>query len=476
MSKYKYEYCGVTRWSWMESLAQAIQRVYYTKIDMPEHKDIRIWHVREQGRYSMHPIIKKAVMLAPPADWHQLVLEWPHISVSSDTSKIAYTRSEQHGIDDRQTATTVGKYITRNFPTLKDHEVRDLCGMYGASTFKISHSMEEMIDLLQRGPKSCMVFDDDDDDDMADEGHPYRVYDPALGWGLAVRIMGFSIDGRALVNENSKTFVRSYRRNENGYSSADEELQSWLNDQGYRHVGGWQLGTRLKYIPFRKYGQDIPTAPYIDGQHRNVRVDEYSGTMVIDDNGGWCCDNTNGEPTEQNACVCPDCNDRVSEDEMNSTYDGNGDSVCNSCLENDYYYVHGRNGYEYYVHRNDMVETIEGDYFHDDYLSDNNIVELADGEYTHEDNAVCIGDAWYCADDEDIVYCEDTEDYAHRDDVWQCFVTNKWYASDDPVRLCCINSQDEITVHKDEIDKYEADIDTPIVWTPYPVYQPIEGE
>ena len=475
MSKYDYEYNGHVRWEWMMATAEAIQRVYHTGTE--QHPHSRPWHVREQARYDMHPIIKKAVMLAPPANWHALVLEWPHISVSSDTSKIAYTRSEQHGIDNRQTVTTVGKYITRHFPTLRDHEVRDLCGMYGASMFKISHSMEEMIDLIQRGPRSCMVFNENDDDYMADEGHPYRVYDPALGWGLAVRVMACSIDGRALVNEKSKTFVRSYRRNDGGYSGSDEELQSWLNDQGYRHAGGWDDGTRLRYIPFKKYGQDMPTAPYIDGQNRTVRVDEYTKTLIIDDDGNWLCDLTNGEAQENASCVCPDCNDRVDEDDLNSTYDGNGDSVCNGCIENEYYYVHGRNGHEYYVHRNDMVETMEGDYFHDDYLSDNNIVELADGEYTHEENAVCVGgDAWYHCDDEDVVYCDDIEDYALRDDVWQCYVTDKWYASDEPIRLCCILSQDEITVHEDEIQTYEADIDTPIVWTPYPVYQTNEGE
>ena len=455
MSKYDWQYCGVTRWSWMETAAIAIQRVYYHTAETNPHR--RGWHVREQGRYGMHPIIKKAVFLAPPLDWHQLVLEWPHISVSSDTSKIAYTRNEQHGIDDRQTVTSVGKYITRHFPTLKDHEVRDLCGMYGASTFKITHHMEEMIDLLQRGPRSCMVFDDDDDDYMSDEGHPYRVYDPALGWGLAVRIAGNSIDGRALVNETRKEFVRSYRRNEGGYSGSDEELQSWLNDQGYRHVGGWHLGARLRYIPFRKYGEDLPTAPYIDGQHRNVRVDEYTRTIIIDDEGEWCCDNTNGEPTENASCTCDDCGRRVHEDDLVSTYDGNGDTVCQGCIEDSYYYVYGRREYQYYVHESHMVE-VNGTYYHDEYLADNNIVELANGDYEELDNTVEINGDYYHCDDEDIVYCDDTEEYALRDDCWQCYVTDKWYRDDEAIRLCDILSQDEITVHEDDIATYESDI------------------
>jgi hypothetical protein len=455
MSKQKYEYCGATRWDWMESLVHAIRNVNYAEGTPKEHR--RDWHVREQARYDMHPIIKKAVMLAPPANWHALVLEWPHISVSSDTSKIAYTRNEQHGIDNRQTVTTVGKYITRNFPTMRDHEVRDLCGMYGASTFKISHSMEEMIDLIQRGPRSCMVFNENDDDYMADEGHPYRVYDPALGWGLAVRVMACSIDGRALVNENSKTFVRSYRRNDGGYSGSDEELQSWLVDQGYTHRSGWDLGTRLRYIPFRKYGMDLPTAPYIDGQNRTVRVDEYTKTLIIDDDGNWCCDQTNGEAQENASCVCPDCNDRVDEDDLNSTYDGNGDMVCNSCIENEYYWVHGRNGYEYYVHRNDMVE-VNDTYYHDDYLHDNGIVELYDGEYAELDDTVCIGGDYFLHDDERVVRCEDTEDYELSEDCWQCHISGNWYINDEPIRLCCILTQDEITVHEDEIHRYESDI------------------
>jgi len=454
MSTYKYEYDGRTRWDWMMALAETIQRISYFS-NNTEHQ--REWHVREQRRYNMHPVIQKAVMLAPPLDWHNLVLEWPHISISSDTSKIAYTRNEQHGIDDRQTATSVGKYITRHFPTLRDHQVRDLCGMYGASTFKISHSMEEMIDLLQRGPRSCMVFDDNADDYMADEGHPYRVYDPALGWGLAVRIMGCSIDGRALVNEKSKSFVRSYRRNEGGYSGADEELQSWLTDQGYRHRGGWDLGTRLRYIPFKKYGQDMPTAPYIDGQNRQVSVDEYTKTLIIDDDGNWCCDLTNGEAQEVSMCRCPDCNDTVDEDDLNSTYDGNGDAVCNSCIENEYYYAHGRNGYEYYIHGNDMVE-VNGNYYHNDYIYQNGIVELYDGDYAELDDTVCIDGDYYMHDDERIVNCEDTGEYALIDDCWQCRISGNWYIHDEPVRLCDISTQDEITIHEDEVHRYESDI------------------
>lgn len=454
MRKYDFVYDGNKRWGWMMDLAFAIRRVnYYGRV--VEHQ--RYWHVREQARYQMHPVIQKAVMLAPPADWHRLVLEWPHISVSYDTGKIAYTRSEQHGIDDRQTVTSVGKYITRNFPTLKDHEVRDLCGMYGSAQFKVTHNMDEMIDYVQRGPRSCMVFDDEDGS-MQDENHPYRVYDPQLGWGLAVRLVGNSVDGRALVNEIDKTFVRTYARNDGGYSGTDEALNSWLVDQGYVNRDGWTYGTRLKYIPKRRWGNTIPTAPYIDGRNREVNVDITGNYLVIREHGDWLCDQTNGEANEIAACTCPNCDERVDEDDLTSTYDGDGDSVCQSCIENNYYYVYGRRTYRYYVHGNDMIE-INGRYYHDMFLEDNNIVELVNGDYEDADNAVCIDGDWYHVDDENIVYCADTEESALRDDAWQCHVSSEWYASDEPIRLCDINSQDEITVHEDDIDSYEADLD-----------------
>lgn len=467
-----YEYNGHTRWVWMMDAAQAIQRVYYTHQSQNHH---RSWHVREQQRYNLHPVIQKAVLAAPPADWHQLVLEWPHVSVSSDTSKIAYTRNEQHGMDDRQTATTVGKYITRHFPTLRDHEVRDLCGMYGASTFCITHDMEKMIDLLQRGPKSCMVFDDNDSDDRCNEGHPYRVYAPGLGWGLAVRMIGNSVDGRALVNENDKSFVRSYRRNENGYSGADEDLQSWLNDQGYSHRCGWREGTRLKYIPMRKYGEDIPLAPFIDGNSKHVSVDHGNGTLVIDDDGEWECDQTNGEASEIERCRCDNCDDRTHPDDLYTTYDGDGSQVCEHCLSHEYVHAYGRRGYQYYVEEGDAVE-VNGEWYHIAHLSDNNIVELYNGDYEDMDNAVCVDGDWYHGDDEAVVYCDDIEDYALRDECWQCAVTNNWYADEAlMVRFCCIDTQDEMTVHRDEIDNYEADIESPDALEWFDVTTTIKG-
>jgi hypothetical protein len=57
-----------------------------------------------------------------------------------------------------------------------------------------------------------------------------------------------------------------------------------------------------------------------------------------------------------------------------------------------------------------------------------------------------------------------------------CAINGNWYASDEPIRLCCTLTQDEITVHEDELHRYEPDLDyTPADWVTYPVYQTTEG-
>ena len=152
----------------------------------------------------------------------------------------------------------------------------------------------------------------------------------------------------------------------------------------------------------------------------------------------------------------------MDEEDLVSTYDGNGDSVCESCIDRNYYYAYGRDGYEYYVHSDDMIE-VRGSYYHDEYLSDNNIVELDNGEYEELDYAINIDDRWYSTDDDDVVLCCDTDEYAIAGyDCWECDHTNQWYSyAVDPVELCVPNDKygDSIRIHPDHIDQYEADLD-----------------
>ena len=257
---------------WIEQLADVLN----TR-PAPEHA----WHCREQRRYTMHHSVFKAVELAKPDMWHQLVLEWPHVS-ESDPNRIAYTRDDRAGTDDRQTVTTIGKYLRRHFSALRDDQIRDIVALYASDGCEIVKTMDGILTALQKGPKSCMQWHN-----CLDERHPYRVYDPANGWGMAQRVAVGDVVGRALVYEDAdegiKCYVRSYKKVDS-YSPADEILEAWLKSQGYHHHRGWPQGARLAYVEGR---HSSFTAPYIDGECQNVSLSRNGGKqcLVIDEDG-----------------------------------------------------------------------------------------------------------------------------------------------------------------------------------------------
>lgn len=414
----------------------------------------RDWHQREQAKYDLHPVVKKAMRMSRPDDWQLLLLQWPHIS-TTDPTRIAYTRDERSGEADRQVVTTLGKYLRAHFSKLPDHAIRDLVATQTTSTFKIVRTTAEMIYHLHKGPRSCMVWDDADPAD-----HPYQVYDPALGWHMAVRIEDGQTLGRALCNtddDGNLYWVRSYKReldNPNGYSHTDEQLSAWLKGQGYAKYDGYPEGTKLKYI--KRRGSDCGfLAPYIDGSNQNVRVSmdsDVSGYLIVDDDGDYECDQTGGDASDRNGTECEDCGDRCRDGDTYWVGRYEDHAVCYSCQDNNYRYGYGANGRQYYIHE-DNAEWVEGwdEYVDTDYLDDNNIVRLRNGELCDLDDAVEVDDDWYHCDDERICHdayndcyamrkdCVELEDgtMCARDDAWQCTHTSKWYNKDeDYVDVC----------------------------------------
>ena len=425
----------------------------------------RSWHQYLQNRFLLHPAVVAAFNMHDPEDWQQLLLEWPHVA-ETDVTRLAYTRDERAGEDDRQTLTSLGKYLKRHWPNLADHHIRDFVAKYAtAATFHIERTKEAIVNAVQKGPASCMKFDEDEEDkrNQLEElgAHPYEVYDPQYGWHVATRRMGHQIVGRALLMQRDniesmpKYFVRTYRHKDGErYSQPDDELVQWLRDQGYDHRNEWK-GERLAYIPIRRNRNDEFVAPYIDGCAQEVDVERerlpdgtYKKYLHITRGGEWQCSNQDGTATEQNSCSCADCGERISEDEQRGTgmYE---DHVVGECCIDEYTYVTGRRGSEYYV-PNDEAVSVGGDYYDRDYLSDNNIVELENGDYCDLDDAVNVNDEWYHCDDDTIV-CDHAGDYQLRDDcvelhdgewalendAWECAGSGNFYlhADYEPVEI-----------------------------------------
>ena len=401
----------------------------------------RPWFNREWcNNSSIHPAVYKAWDLASPANWQQLVMEWPHVS-KQGAHMVAYTRDDKYGEADRQLVLSVSKYLTRHFPALNSNVIRDISGMYTEAEFGIVRTMPEMLDIIVNGPPSCMSGEDEEFGASGDR-HPYEVYDPALGWHMAYVREGGRYSGRALLND--EMWVRTYRRKEysDNYSDTDERLNSWLREQGYRKIDDW-VGFSFKRIKVSNNCGFL--APYLDGGNKDVIIDGNTLEIVREGNGEYRCNETNGNAEELDACTCPHCGERCDEDDMFSVGYHGDDSVCRSCYENDFTTVYGRNGNEYAVH-NDSVIEVDGEYYHDDYLGDNGIVQLHDGEYIHEDNAVYIESQGehYPAESELICYTQDGEyelrddcvelengEWCLEDEAWQCAHSGDWYANSD---------------------------------------------
>lgn len=397
----------------------------------------RPWFTREYYAHKLHPAVYDMIVehLYEPQRYVQLVLEWPHKS-KTDPNRLAYTRDERSGEADRQTVTTIGKYLTRHFPDAPDNIIRDVVAMhtYGGSTV-IVDSLDKMVQAVTDGPSSCMskhfVM-------LCDDGrqrHPYAVYDPSLGWRMAVRYEGDEVMGRCLLwhdpdDEAIKGFVRSYKR-ERGYSShsgADEAIETFLRSQGYEKWGGWPEGTPVLKYELRRGGYLMP---YIDGGNQMVDNDR-GATFSITCRGDYDATSTSGMINGY-TCTCDHCGAGFNdEDEGGWVYNDESSHVCQDCLDNEFTYVYGRRGNEYYILSRDAIE-VDGNYYDPDYLSDNNICELHDGEYCDLDNAVYIEseDAYYHCDDEDICYADDTHQHELRDNCWRCTETGNWYTEDE---------------------------------------------
>jgi hypothetical protein len=423
---------------------------FYRDIFKPAQRVVRYsrnWYYREINRYPLHPVIVAALKREHrPRDWHLLLLEHPHRS-ETDPTRLAYTRSERDGENNRQVITTLGKYLTRHFD-LPDHMIRDIVALdaaHNTDAFEILDTVDQFVHAVNNGPHSCMCWSGRDNVYCRDGKyrHPYAVYKPEYGWRMAVRKSGGEIKGRALLNveDDTKYFVRSYKRSDTGgYSYADEKLEAWLKSEGYVHQSCWHDGARMELIPTR-YGAAF-LAPYLDGEVQTVYIDGDT-LRISQDSYDYICNNTDGTAEEHGRCTCEHCGARVSDGDLTYTGYHEDYAVCQSCIDDDYVYAIGRRGNEYYAPYNECVE-VDGNYYVSDYLSDNEIVELHNGDYCRMDDAVMCDDddEWYRADDDNIIYCAydskhhhidncvETEDegLVHEDDAWQCYASDKWYS------------------------------------------------
>lgn len=381
----------------------------------------RQWHLREQARGSMHPCVFDALKHGAPRDWHLLVLEWPRVS-KTDVFKIAYTRSEEHGLADRQLILAIGKYIKRHWPHLRDDIIRDIALAYegrikGVIKF-LPDDTEQYVRAVQQGPQSCMKWDEYS---ACPEDHPYWAYAAELGWRMAVRYNTHGqICGRAMVYEPHKAFVRSFKAQDDdpsssGYSRSDGKLEAWLKARGYEHHSYWPYDTRLKLIPSDNECGFL--APYIDGDWQCVDVYSSRGILEIVEHGEFTCTSTDGDAERSDGESCYHCGGNHDSDD-GRYLENYGYWVCDAHLDHYYTWIDST---DQYVKDSDVVRAVDGEPLDGHNIPDSYVL-LDCGQYAgrhaREDYVVydVDGNAWHVEDVDDGALVRLDERSRHADE------------------------------------------------------------
>jgi hypothetical protein len=258
------------------------------------------------------------------------------------------------------------------------------------------------------------------------------------------------------------TFVRSYTRKDGEYSHSDEDIEVWLRDQGYTKSCSW-AGLKLRRINTNRCDDDF-WAPYLDGDCKNVH--DCGNHLLIDYDGDYTFDRTDGHADGSSRATCSDCGARHHEDDLHGIGYHYEEHVGPCCIDS-YTYVVGRNGNEYYIPESDAVYVESQDTHYDpDYLDRHNIVELDCGDYEHTDNAVYLEyrEVWVLSDDDCVMYCDHSSTYEHVDDcvqlengdwaleanAWKCEHDDAYYLTDEP----SIETPCGKTVHPDHAHEY----------------------
>ena len=276
-----------------------------------------------------HPAVRHVLMdnwyPTGPDGLAGLVLASP--VVSEDGTRLAYFQTEAKGHAGTRTATATGKYLKRMWPYLPDHYIRDVVARHQLQTPYMVHTVDEFIEAVNTGPHSCMS-DDGDEDSPEFDPHPYKVYDPRLGWRMALRKDGDGrIDARALVLHASRgpwtegetlqgsIFVRTYRRYEESTRTC-ESLQAWLKAQGCEKPASWPDDAYMRAIEFDTSGMWL--MPYIDGCDKGVTAcsGRHNGLAVLSLGGGSLDGEvTGGWTTEgERIITCTHCDETYPED------------------------------------------------------------------------------------------------------------------------------------------------------------------
>jgi len=364
-----------------QALAQmdvAVRTVAGARVFFKRAPDMQ-WRVRECARFlsgQYKPVIWSNEHWFINRD-ESLVCHYLHRATAHNL--VAFTESNQKGEQDRQTVMKPGVYLTRFFSNVLtvheiEHYARLHCMQPGkACDIKFAISAQDIQDIYERGPDSCMSGDVSDYEPKI---HPVSVYgdsDLSLAY-----IEGESdyhdkeIKSRALVWAERKVYGRVYPTPER-YSDSRREiarveqnrLVQALESAGYRP--GSFNGAKIRAIPHRR-NEESYVMPYLDGGYSVDLVGEH---FVLGKRASFEAQTTDGIIYLEARFTCDRCEESACPDDASSVRVArySTESWCESCASNSSFYCHGDE--ETYSDEIESVSDSCGNNYSIYYASDN---------------------------------------------------------------------------------------------------------
>lgn len=365
---------------------------------------------------------------------------------------IAYYPNLEHFRQGREVRTKLGKYLTqfKEEIQLNDLEIKSITEAHTARVqaqagwevrFIESTDGAGWVNIYGQGERfnSCMT-----------NSKAVQVYAHEKSvLKLAYMLEGGSVIARAIVRtqnnwddtgDASKGYIRVYP-DANGHAEGRFMLDT-LKNLGYEKQTNLN-GCLLLGVPHPNE-DGVYMAPYIDygnGGDQTGEPENIDGkTYIVIGDGEYDLANTGGWTSNVETFSCDDCGDEVDEDEIQYVEDADR-HICNGCLENDYTYVIGRRGDQYYVY-NDNAIYANDEWYDSNYLSDNDIYACeASDDYYHIDDLCYTSMGYIHQDYAQALDHNDSEgnSYAHEEDAYHL--------------------SDGTWCHKDDADELQAEID-----------------
>ena len=322
-----------------------------------ESTDDSAWHKREEQRFLSGEYIPLVEQLNHEAGIYELqhnVRLFAHIS-KKNPELIAYTKDSIKGAQDKQSLISIKSFI--DLISNKDNNTKDYLRLLQLNwardntpaQFKIATTADEIEQVYTNYDKesrhvstSCMRYSHDETRwPKVDYQpcHPVRAY---AGGDLAVAYMtnseGKTI-ARALCCPDRKIYSRMY---------ADSDLlHKALQDAGYSKSSYYGTGPSLDGARLSLIESDSGEyiAPYLDEIGR-ARI--YGGCFVLDSDGDYLLQTTNGVAEERNS-TCDSCGDSFNEDDLSTVYTRSNmtqsEQWCEHCRSNGAFYCEGEREY-----------------------------------------------------------------------------------------------------------------------------------